>query len=151
LAGRRALVADDELLLRQLLQRLLVARGFVVDVVEHGYAAMALVEKNHYDIILCDISMPKMGGLAVYDELRKSRPQLICALVLITGDILDVRLKDIIAAGEIPVLSKPFSAVKLDEVVSRVLGDRSMTRTGPARAESVPVRDRASSRRTSDG
>jgi PAS domain S-box-containing protein len=151
LAGRRALVADDELLLRQLLQRLLVARGFVVDVVEHGFAAMALVEKNHYDIVLCDISMPKMGGLAVYDELRASRPQLVRALVLITGDILDVRLKSILAAGEVPVLSKPFSAVKLDEVVNRVLGDRSLTRKGPDRAESVPVGDGARSRRTSDG
>jgi CheY-like chemotaxis protein len=151
LTGRRALVADDELLLRQLLQRLLVTRGFVVDVVEHGYAAMALVEQNHYDIIFCDISMPKMGGLEVCEQLRASRPQLVRALVLITGDILDPRLKGVLASGEVPVLSKPFSTAKLDEVVNRLLVDRAVAHAGSTRVESVPVGDPAGSRRTSDG
>jgi two-component system NtrC family sensor kinase len=141
--GRRALVADDELPLRQLLQRLLIRRGFAVDTAEHGYAAMALIEQNAYDIIFCDVSMPRMGGLAVYEQLRLSRPQLIPAFALITGDIFDVRLKTLVADGDIAVLSKPFSTAKLDAVVDRVLSDRFLTRTGPNLADPVTVTDPA--------
>jgi CheY-like chemotaxis protein len=84
-----------------------------------------------------------MGGLAVYAQLRLSRPQLIPAFALITGDIFDVRLKTLVADGDIAVLSKPFSTAKLDAVVDRVLSDRFLTRTGPNLADPVTVTDPA--------
>ena len=63
-------MADDELPLRQLLQRLLAQRGFSVDVAEDGLAAMALIDQKSYDVVFCDAAMPKMGGLALYEKLR---------------------------------------------------------------------------------
>ncbi len=130
--GCRALVADDELPLRQLLQRLLITRGFVVDVAEHGHAAMALLEKHQYDIIFCDVSMPKMGGLAVYEQLQTSQPHLVRTFVLITGEIFDARIGTLAARGTIPILSKPFSVAKLSAVVDHVMVDRSLTPAGRA-------------------
>jgi hypothetical protein len=64
--------------------------------------------------------MPKMGGLALYEQLRPARPQLARAFVLVTGDIVDRRDEP----AEIHVLSKPFSAAEVDGMIDRLLTDR---------------------------
>jgi len=137
--GHRALVADDERALRELLQRFLTKRGFSVDVAEHGQAALALVEHNDYDVIFCDVSMPRMGGLAVYAQLRASHPQLARRFVLITGDTLDSRLTSAAERANIPVLAKPFSTATVDAVVDRLIGGNPSMRTAPGKADATLI------------
>ncbi|HWW85453.1 MAG TPA: ATP-binding protein, partial [Vicinamibacterales bacterium] len=123
--GRRALVADDEPPLRQLLQRLLFKRGFAVDVAADGQAAAALLDQHRYDAIFCDVLMPKMGGLAVYDRLRRRQPHLLKTFVFVTGDILSAQLQPFIDSTQTPVLSKPFGAAKLDAVLDQLFAYRA--------------------------
>lgn len=123
--GRRALVADDEAALRKLLQRLLTRRGFAVDLAEDGLEASGLIETNRYDVILCDVQMPRMTGTQLYESLRRRQPHLASAFVLISGDILNGSLQAMVDTAKIPLLSKPFGAKNLDLVLSRVLAHRT--------------------------
>ncbi|MDH3383299.1 MAG: response regulator, partial [Deltaproteobacteria bacterium] len=59
----RILVVDDEESMRDVLNRMLSAEGYLVSLAENGRSALALLERNRFDYILCDIRMPEMGGL----------------------------------------------------------------------------------------
>lgn len=124
MTGQRALVADDEAPVRALLQRLLTRRGFLVDQAVDGRMASQLLERNQYDVILCDVQMPNMGGLALFESIRRHRPDLVDRFVFISGDILNPELYALTDSANIPLLSKPFGAAKLDGALDRILARR---------------------------
>ncbi len=123
ITGQRALVADDEGPVRMLLQRLLTRRGFAVDLAADGRMAAQLLERNQYDVVLCDVQMPNLGGLALYESLRRQQPEVLERFVFISGDILNSQLHTL-SDSNTPLLSKPFSAAKLDAVLEQVIGRR---------------------------
>ena len=61
--GARVLVADDEMLSRDVLVRMLGSRGFHVDAVNDGPACMAWLERDTPDLVLLDVAMPDMSGM----------------------------------------------------------------------------------------
>ncbi|HSQ53922.1 MAG TPA: response regulator, partial [Candidatus Bathyarchaeia archaeon] len=65
----RILVVDDEESMRDVLYRLLSAEGYLVSLAENGRSALAQLERNRFDFILCDIRMPEMGGLELLREI----------------------------------------------------------------------------------
>ncbi|MBG15741.1 MAG: response regulator [Crocinitomicaceae bacterium] len=67
----KILVIDDERPIRSTLREILEFEKFQVDDAEDGKAGLALIKKNAYDIILCDIKMPKMDGMEVLEESMK--------------------------------------------------------------------------------
>ena len=125
MAGRRALIIDDEPSLRDLLQRLLAKRGFTVEVADDGAAAAGLIDRTDYDVIFCDIQMPKMGGMALHDTVQRRQPQKIAAFVFISGDTLNAELRQFADTAQTPLLSKPFGIAKLDAVLAQVLARRA--------------------------
>jgi len=127
--GRRALVADDESAVRELLQRLLTKRGFAVDVAEDGYAAAEILRQHRFDIVFCDGQMPRVGGIALYEMLRRQQPNVLKRFVFITGDILNDQLQSFAESAEIPILSKPFGTAKLDGVLLQVFSPRASKKT----------------------
>ena len=124
IAGQRALVADDEGPVRALLQRLLTRRGFAVDLATDGRVAAQMLERGHYDIVLCDVQMPNLGGLALYESLRRQQPDVLDRFVFISGDILNPQLHTLGDSSNIPLLSKPFGAASLDSVLNKILARR---------------------------
>lgn len=137
--GRRALVADDEPHLRKLLHRLLTRRGFAVDVAEDGLQASSMTDVNRYDVILCDVQMPRMPGTQLFDRLRRRQPHLASAFALISGDAPDESVQAFAETAQIPLLSKPFGAKNLDLVLDEVLTRRMKRLENPA-AQSIDVR-----------
>lgn len=119
--GRRALVVDDEPALRQMLRRLLTQRGFIVDLAEDGHPACGLLEHHHYDVIFCDLQTPNMGGMEVFDWIRRRQPASSAAFVLVTGGLLVPELQSVIESSHIAVLSKPFRAATLDALLEELL------------------------------
>ncbi|MGH9255501.1 MAG: hybrid sensor histidine kinase/response regulator [Vicinamibacterales bacterium] len=124
LAGQRALVADDEEPVRQLLRRLLTRRGFAVDLAIDGRMAERFLERSRYDVVLCDVKMPNGGGLALYDSIRQRQRDVLDRFVLISGDILNPQLHCLSDSSQVPLLSKPFDAAKLDDVLDQVISRR---------------------------
>lgn len=77
------LIIDDERFVRNSLGDILKDEGYVVDVAENGPEGLQKVEKQHFDVIFCDIKMPGMDGIEVLDKLMEKG--LDSAIVMISG------------------------------------------------------------------
>src|SRR3954454_1431151 len=109
------LVLDDDAPIRRMLQRTMTAGGFEIEAVADGGAALARVERSVPDVIVLDVAMPGMDGLAVVRRLRAKR--LAVPILLLTArDALEQRVEGL-NAGADDYLVKPF---EVDELVARI-------------------------------
>ena len=79
----KILVVDDERAIRNSLKEILADEGYEVDTAEDGASALALAEREHYNIIFCDIKMPLMDGIEFLDKVMEAG--LDSAVVMISG------------------------------------------------------------------
>jgi len=79
----KILVVDDERAIRNSLKEILMDEGYAVDVAEDGAACIEMAEKEHYDIIFCDIKMPNMEGTEVLEKLVADGVD--SAIIMISG------------------------------------------------------------------
>jgi two-component system NtrC family sensor kinase len=120
-SGRRALVADDEPAVRAMLQRMLMRRGFSVDLAVDGDTALSLIDAHRYDVMFCGVRLPKMGGFALYARIRDRHDMVARSFIFVSSDRLDPDSRAFIDRGRIPVLSMPFSGDQLDDLLARLL------------------------------
>ena len=81
--GARVLVVDDEVEIRTLLSRRLQRAGYTVDEAGDGQEALALVDREAPDVVVTDMSMPRLDGLGLLQELRRRDPDL--PVIVLTG------------------------------------------------------------------
>lgn len=122
----RVLVADDNALNQNLLRRLVMKLGHMVDVVSNGREAMAAVAQQPYDAVLMDVLMPEMDGLAAAEAIcrrwpRGNRPRLI-ALTAMAGPGDQERC---LKAGFDDYMSKPVHMEELVEALKAAAGYRT--------------------------
>jgi DNA-binding response OmpR family regulator len=113
--GSRILVVDDDIALCKFLSRELMRRQFDVTVRHDGEAACTDLQKSAYDLLILDLNLPKMDGMAVMKQVRLSRSRLPI-LVLTARN----RTEDVVQAleqGADDCLVKPFS---YQELLARV-------------------------------
>ena len=79
----KILIIDDERSIRNSLKEILADEGYDVDVAENGAQGCAMVEKEKYSVIFCDIKMPEMDGMEVLD--RFAQMGVDAAVVMISG------------------------------------------------------------------
>jgi len=79
----KILIVDDERSIRNSLKEILTDEGYDVDVAENGVSACAMVEKEKYDVIFCDIKMPEMDGVETLTRLIAMG--IDSAVVMISG------------------------------------------------------------------
>ena len=77
------LVIDDERSIRGTLREILEYEKFIVDDAEDGITALEKIEKKEYDLILCDIKMPKMDGIEVLQKIMQIRSEV--PVIIISG------------------------------------------------------------------
>jgi len=112
----RVLVVDDEEEIRDLLFRALTqGGGFHVELAENGEEALGKIDKDHFDLILTDLAMPKMDGLQLIEEVAKSRPEVLT--VLLTGHGTIDSAVEAMKRGASDYLLKP---LYLEELVIRL-------------------------------
>jgi PAS domain S-box-containing protein len=106
------LVAEDEEAVRTLLTKALENEGFTVIETADGQEALEEFERRRDEITLLvtDVAMPKKDGKALYEEIRKARPDM--KVLFISGYLEDSRLAEISDAGH-PFVRKPFSPKQL--------------------------------------
>lgn len=111
----RILVIEDEPLILSFLSRGLAAEGFVVDGAGDGRGGLARALSESYDLVVLDLLLPQLDGLAVLRELQRQRPELPVVIVSARSD-LQTKLRGF-GLGASDYVSKPFS---LDELLARV-------------------------------
>jgi CheY-like chemotaxis protein len=119
--GKAILVIDDEVGTAKALVRLFHRDGHSVDTAANGHLALAQLQKRPYDLILCDLRMPKLDGPGLYRSLAQDQPQLLCRFVFVTGDTLSPAAKAFLEDSQAPYLVKPFHAEEVRRVVQHAL------------------------------
>jgi CheY-like chemotaxis protein len=85
--GTRALVIEDEAALGDAVAAALADEGFRPDRAENGEEAMTRIRERHYDVIICDLKMPKVDGMAFFREVSARMPHIARRLIFVTGDV----------------------------------------------------------------
>src|SRR5919112_1121945 len=75
------LVVDDEEIMRDVLETLLSAEGYRVDLAKTGEEGLEAYGRRPYDLVLLDVSMPGMGGLRALDEILKADPEAVVVMI----------------------------------------------------------------------
>jgi two-component system cell cycle sensor histidine kinase/response regulator CckA len=122
-AGRlRFLVVDDEPRLTNVLEDLLSEHQVTTS--NSGRAALALLATHSYDVVLCDLVMPELTGMDVYDEVARRDPALASRIVFMTGGAFTERARDFLAHHDNLVLHKPFALDDLQDIIRRTAAQR---------------------------
>jgi response regulator RpfG family c-di-GMP phosphodiesterase len=108
----RILVVDDEKVIRDMLADFLGMEGYAVHTAEDGSAALSELSRGHFDLVLSDLKMPRMGGIALLDQMGQIAPDAVT--VIMTGFGTVETAIDAMKRGAYDYVLKPF---KLDEVV----------------------------------
>ena len=101
----KILIIDDERSIRNSLKEILADEGYDVDVAENGAQGCAMVDKEKYSVIFCDIKMPEMDGMEVLDRLAQMGVDAAVIMISGHGDI-DTAV-DCIKRGAFDFIQKP--------------------------------------------
>jgi PAS domain S-box-containing protein len=112
-AGGRVLIVDDSASNRDLLTRMLSQNGFVTTAVGDGPSALAEASIQRFDIILLDMKMPGMDGLAVLERLKSSPAQKLTPVIMISAHDETTLVTRSLQGGAEDYVRKPFDLVIL--------------------------------------
>jgi signal transduction histidine kinase/ActR/RegA family two-component response regulator len=122
---RRILVIEDEATVANLVADVLRDEGHEVVSLLDSVAALERLTVEDFDLVICDLKMPKLDGRGLYEEaLRRGRISRDRVL-FITGDTLRPRTMDFVERGGLPYLAKPFLVEELTQMVRSVLSRRA--------------------------
>ena len=120
----RVLVVDDDAEVRAVLARALV--GHEVVTATDGSDALGLIARGSaFDLVLCDVAMPTMGGVELWMELSLTHPELVPGFVLMTGGAMTRGDRLFLGAGAVEVLYKPISTRVLRKMVRTRVAQRA--------------------------
>lgn len=115
--GSRILLVDDEVVFTANMGKLLANRGYTVSAANSGDAAIQLLEKENFDVVVLDLKMPGMDGLATLKEIKKLG--LFTETLILTGHgSIDTAL-EAIKLGAYDYLTKP---CEIDDLVGKIEG-----------------------------
>jgi len=111
--GARILVADDDRAVLQVLATVLSGDGYQVVTAEDGVTALELARKDAFDLILLDVQMPRLDGLAAARELRLEARLANVPIVMLTARTADRDIEAAFAEGVTDYITKPFAVAQL--------------------------------------
>jgi signal transduction histidine kinase/ligand-binding sensor domain-containing protein/CheY-like chemotaxis protein len=124
-AGTRAriLIIDDEPLVTSALRRAL-GHEQDVEIVHSGRRALDLLSapESRFDVILCDLMMPDLSGMEVYDEVRRIAPRHLPGFIFVTGGAFTPGAKEFLERIPNPWMEKPFDPAQIRALVSKHAG-----------------------------
>jgi CheY-like chemotaxis protein len=117
--GKRILLVDDDPTVRDSLNEVLVAEGYVVTPAENGQQALDLAKKLPVDLVLLDLNMPIMNGWDTFERLTAEHPLL--PIVIITAR--PNQLFTALSAGAGALLEKPMDIPTLLQTMEQLLAE----------------------------
>jgi CheY-like chemotaxis protein len=115
------LVIDDEPSVVRALTGLLRRDGYLVSTASNGRHALARLQEQHYDVILCDLRMPELDGPTFYAILTRQYPALRQRVIFLTGDTGGEDSRTFLTQCGRPWLRKPSPITTLRRAIQHVL------------------------------
>ncbi len=122
----KILIIEDEAAIRRVLSKILSEESdtYIVEDAEDGLAGLEKIKNNDYDLVLCDIKMPKMDGVEVLEAVKKIKPEIPMVMISGHGDmetaIQTMRL------GAFDYISKPPDLNRLLNTVRNALDRKKL-------------------------
>src|SRR5437667_2394106 len=120
-ARPRVLVVDDEASIRDLLPQTLALAEYDVDVAPDGRSALDRMRVYPYDLLIADLKMPGMDGLAVIREAKRYKADL--PVIIITGFSTESSAIEAVNLGVAGYLTKPFRVPQVLAAAAKALGE----------------------------
>jgi signal transduction histidine kinase/CheY-like chemotaxis protein len=121
-SGASVLVVEDEAALGAAVAEALADAGFLVDLANDGLEALEHVKKQPYDLIVCDLKMPRLDGTAFYRQLEADHAPMARRVLFVTGDVAGTEAERFLEETGCRWLPKPFRLKDLLKVASEMLG-----------------------------
>jgi len=142
LGKRHVLLAEDVELNQFLARHIMESWGFTVTIADNGKKAVEMLQQQPFDLILMDIQMPEMDGIAATQHIRQLADQAKASIpiVALTANALKGDSDTYMSAGMNDYLSKPFTEANLFEVIRKNLpAQGSATNAEATQAQSPAI------------
>ena len=114
------LVVDDEDPIRNMLKRFLEKKGYTVRTASNGEEAMKAIQEQKPVLVLLDVAMPGMNGIAVLDKIKALDSNI--GVMMITGNTDDELARECMKRGAFDYIGKPFNFDYLENsVMAKIL------------------------------
>ncbi|MGH8888222.1 MAG: response regulator transcription factor [Acidothermaceae bacterium] len=122
-ANRRVLVVDDDAVIRRLIRVNLELEGFDVTEAVDGQACLDVVHEVDPDVVVLDVAMPRLDGLATTSQLRAAPPTSGIKIVIVSARAQQADIRRGLDAGADVYLTKPFDPDILIKTVRGLVED----------------------------
>ena len=119
--GYRILVADDEPEVVDLVRMVLELEGYTVLEAADGQQALLRTQAEQPDLVLLDVRMPKMSGLAVLERLSQIPATATIPVIMLSVVTTYPEIRTALQRGAVAYLTKPFELREMSRLVARVL------------------------------
>lgn len=136
-AAGRILVVEDEPTVAQLIVDVLREEGHQAEMVMDSQEGLNRLARARYDVVICDLRMPRLDGPAFYEALARTGSPMQHRIIFVTGDTLAPRTLEFLEPHGLPYLAKPFLVEELKLAVNRMFErSREGPRFGPTDEDS---------------
>ncbi|HPY21015.1 MAG TPA: response regulator, partial [Polyangiaceae bacterium] len=120
----QVLVVDDEANIRRVLSAQLAREGYEVHTAEDGERALAILREHHIDLVITDLRMPKMDGMALLRHAIEIDPDLPVVMLTAHGTVDNA--VEALKTGAFDYITKPFDQTELRAIVAKGLRTRNL-------------------------
>jgi CheY-like chemotaxis protein len=106
--GGSVLLVEDESALAAAVSEALTDSGYVVEHAVDGEDALGKVREQNFDVVICDLKMPRMDGRVFYRMLSAAAPDLARRVIFVTGDVAGTDAEKFLEQSGCRWLAKPF-------------------------------------------
>lgn len=138
----RILVVDDSISVRELEKRLLVDRGYEVDVAGDGHAGWSMVRERRYDLVVLDIDMPRVDGLSLTRSIKQdARLRDVSVLLVSYRSTSEDRARGLEAGADAYLTKAEFRDETFLEIVTSIVGRAPEPRSRSRRVTAEGARE----------
>jgi two-component system, NtrC family, response regulator AtoC len=136
LEKKQVLIVDDEPNLRKILSAQLSRDGYDVLTAEDGEAGLAILHEHHIDLVVTDLKMPKVDGMALLRQAHAEDPDLPIVMITAHGTV-DTAV-EALKIGAFDYLTKPFDKDEVRQIVAKALKTRALAGAEASSGQTAP-------------
>jgi CheY-like chemotaxis protein len=120
---RCILVVDDDQDIVMVMETLFRDTGYIVDVAYDGLDALSRIRSQNYDVVVCDMVMPRMSGEHLFREVEKATPWMTSRFLFVTGMARSQDYDSFFSRTSTRYIEKPFHAEDLLALVNEIIAE----------------------------